>query len=74
MCFEPLTKKALAHGVLDIARGNGDKVIPKCPFVAANMRHHKETQDLLADPTYLEAHLGMSANDSSHSHILSNDL
>lgn len=46
----------LARGVLDIARANGDKVIPICPFVAAYMRHHEETQDLLADPTYLETH------------------
>ncbi|HVC29429.1 MAG TPA: GNAT family N-acetyltransferase [Gammaproteobacteria bacterium] len=47
---------ALVREVLDIARTNGDKVIPVCPFIAAYMRHHKETQDLLADPTYLEAH------------------
>jgi len=47
---------ALARGVLDIIRANGNKVIPKCPFIAAYMRHHKETRDLLADPTYLETH------------------
>jgi uncharacterized protein len=46
----------LVHEVLDIARTNGDKVVPLCPFVAAYMRQHKETQDLLADPTYLETH------------------
>lgn len=48
---------ALIRGVLDIARTNGDKVIPVCPFIAAYMRQHKETQDLLADPTYLERHV-----------------
>jgi uncharacterized protein len=47
---------ALIRGVLDIARANGDKVTPKCPFIAAYMRHHRETQDLLADSTYLETH------------------
>ncbi|MGA9854888.1 MAG: GNAT family N-acetyltransferase [Gammaproteobacteria bacterium] len=46
----------LVRGVLDIARANGDKVIPICPFIAAYMRQHKETQDLLADPAYLEIH------------------
>jgi uncharacterized protein len=45
---------ALARGVLDIARANGDKVIPRCPFIAAYMRRHKETQDLLADSAYLD--------------------
>jgi uncharacterized protein len=47
---------ALVRGVLDIARANGDKVVPLCRFVAAYMRQHKETQDLLADPTYLKTH------------------
>ena len=45
---------ALARGVLDIARANGDKVLPRCPFIAAYMRKHQETRDLLGDPTYLE--------------------
>jgi uncharacterized protein len=48
---------ALIRGVLDIARANGDKVIPICPFIAAYMRNHKETRDLLAEPTYLETHM-----------------
>jgi len=47
---------ALARGVLDIARTNGDKVIPRCPFIAVYMRRHEETQDLLADSTYLDTH------------------
>jgi len=46
----------LARGVLDIARANRDKVIPRCPFIAAYMRKHKETLDLLADPAYLDIH------------------
>ncbi len=46
----------LARGVLDIARANGDKVIPLCPFIADYMRKHEELQDLLADPNYLETH------------------
>lgn len=52
---------ALAHGVLDIARASGVKVIPRCPFIATYMRHHEATQDLLASPTYLYIHATKSA-------------
>jgi len=46
----------LAKGALDLIRSRGEKVIPVCPFVAAYMLRHKETQDLLADPAYFEKH------------------
>jgi len=46
----------LAKAVLELIRSRGEKVIPVCPFVAAYMLRHKETQDLLADPAYLQKH------------------
>ncbi|HEV7165404.1 MAG TPA: GNAT family N-acetyltransferase [Gammaproteobacteria bacterium] len=45
---------ALAKGALDLLRSRGEKVIPRCPFIAAYMLRHKETQDLLADPAYFD--------------------
>lgn len=45
---------ALAKGALELIRARGEKVIPRCPFVAVYMQRHKETQDLLADPAYFE--------------------
>lgn len=42
---------ALATGALSDIRGRGEKVIAKCPFIAAFIRSHKEFQDLLADPS-----------------------
>lgn len=39
---------ALAKGALDIVRGYGLKVIPRCPFVAHFIRQHAEYRDLLA--------------------------
>lgn len=47
---------ALAKGALELIRSRGEKVIPVCPFVAAYMLRHKETQDLLADPSYFQKH------------------
>lgn len=47
---------ALAKGVLELIRNNGEKVVPVCPFIAAYMRRHRETQALLADPDYLNKH------------------
>jgi uncharacterized protein len=47
---------ALVKGVLELIRARKQKIIPVCPFVAAYMRRHQETQDLLADPNYLVAH------------------
>jgi predicted GNAT family acetyltransferase len=37
----------LVHGVLDQARALGWQVRPVCSYVAAYMRRHPETQDLL---------------------------
>jgi len=39
---------ALARGVLDLARAQGLKVRPICPFVKAYMEKHPEYADLLA--------------------------
>ncbi len=47
---------ALAKGALELMRGRGEKVIPRCPFIATYMLRHKETQDLLADPDYFTKH------------------
>jgi uncharacterized protein len=47
---------ALVEGVLGLIRAKGEKIVPVCPFVAAYMRRHPETQALLADPDYLVTH------------------
>jgi uncharacterized protein len=40
----------LVRGALELARAQGCKVIPRCPFVASYMKKHTEFQDLRADP------------------------
>ena len=40
---------ALARGVLDNARANGLKVVPRCPFIKGYIDKHAEYQDLVAD-------------------------
>jgi hypothetical protein len=40
----------LARGALELARAQGCKVVPRCPFIANYMKKHAEFQDLLADP------------------------
>ena len=47
---------ALIRGSLELIRARGEKVIPTCPFVHAYMHKHKETQDLLTEPDWLEKH------------------
>jgi len=37
----------LARGALELARAEGAKVVPKCPFIAGYIRKHPEFQDLL---------------------------
>lgn len=37
---------ALVRGLLDIARAQGLKVVPKCPFVAGYIDKHPEYADL----------------------------
>jgi uncharacterized protein len=37
---------ALVRGILDIARAQGMKVLPKCPFVAGYIDKHPEYGDL----------------------------
>jgi predicted GNAT family acetyltransferase len=39
---------ALVRAAMDFARAQGHKVHPACSYVAAYMRRHPETQDLLA--------------------------
>jgi uncharacterized protein len=38
----------LAKGALDQTRARGDKVIARCPFIAAYIDKHPEYRDLLA--------------------------
>ncbi|MBL8782907.1 MAG: N-acetyltransferase [Alphaproteobacteria bacterium] len=40
----------LARGALDLVRASGEKVIAKCPFIAAFIKKNAEYQDLLAEP------------------------
>lgn len=40
----------LAKGALDLVRGNGEKLVAACPFIAAYIRKHPEYADLLAKP------------------------
>ncbi len=40
----------LARHVLDSARGDGLKVVPLCPFIAAFMNKHPEYDDLRLSP------------------------
>ncbi len=40
----------LAKGALDLVRGNGEKLIATCPFIADYIRKHPEYADLLAKP------------------------
>ena len=44
---------ALARGALDQVRKTGEKVIAKCPFIAAFIKKNKPYQDLLLDPASL---------------------
>jgi predicted GNAT family acetyltransferase len=39
----------LAQGALQLARMQGLKVVPRCPFIASYIHKHPEFQDLLAE-------------------------
>jgi uncharacterized protein len=41
---------ALARGALELVRARGEKVIPRCPFIAAYLDKHPEVQNLHASP------------------------
>jgi uncharacterized protein len=41
---------ALLRGALELVREQGGKVVAQCPFVAAYIARHRESQDLLAGP------------------------
>jgi uncharacterized protein len=38
---------ALTKGTLELARAQGDKVVPRCPFILTYIKRHAEFQDLL---------------------------
>lgn len=40
----------LARGALELARAQGCKVVPRCPFIANYMQQHAEFHDLLVEP------------------------
>jgi len=40
---------ALARGALELARTQGFKIVPQCPFIAAYVRKHPEYQDIITD-------------------------
>jgi predicted GNAT family acetyltransferase len=40
----------LARGALELVRGEGGKVVPRCPFIANYVETHPEFRDLLLDP------------------------
>jgi predicted GNAT family acetyltransferase len=39
---------ALTKGTLELVRAQGDKVVPRCPFIVTYIKRHAEFQDLLA--------------------------
>ena len=39
---------ALVQGTLELARSQGQKVVPRCPFIANYIKKHTQFQDLLA--------------------------
>ena len=39
---------ALARGALELARIQGYKIVPQCPFIAAYIAKHPEFRDLVA--------------------------
>ena len=39
---------ALARGALELARSQGYRIVPQCPFIAAYVAKHPEVQDLVA--------------------------
>jgi hypothetical protein len=40
----------LARGALELAREQGYKVVPRCPFIANYAKRHPEFQDLIVAP------------------------
>jgi uncharacterized protein len=38
----------LMQGIIELARQNGDRLVPRCSYAVAWMRRHPETADLLA--------------------------
>jgi len=39
----------LVRGALELARAQGDRIVPRCSFVVAYLRRHPEFDDLRAD-------------------------
>lgn len=40
----------LARAALELIRSRGERIVPRCPFIANFVARHPEFQDLLADP------------------------
>ena len=40
----------LVKGALDLVRADGEKVVPRCPFVAVYIERHEEKQSLVDSP------------------------
>ncbi|HUO80867.1 MAG TPA: GNAT family N-acetyltransferase [Steroidobacteraceae bacterium] len=38
----------LVRAVLELARARGERVVPRCPFIARYLERHPEYQDLVA--------------------------
>jgi uncharacterized protein len=41
---------ALAQGALDLVRQSGERVLARCPFIAAYIERHSEYRGLLVQP------------------------
>lgn len=41
---------ALVRGALELARAQGERIVPRCSFVLAYLRRHPEFDDLRAGP------------------------
>ena len=37
----------LVHGVLELVRARGERVVPRCPFIARYIERHSEYADLV---------------------------
>jgi len=39
---------ALVQGTLELVRSQGQRVVPRCPFIASYIKKHAQFQDLIA--------------------------
>jgi uncharacterized protein len=45
--------KALVQATLELARSRGEKIVPRCPFIASYIKRHPHFQDLVVDDARL---------------------